>query len=105
MKDYEKLWDGFKSHLQSMEMHGDNFQQTVACAFLQVMQDIEDVIPEKNLTPAQENAYNGSPRDSIHKPIDGVVDTPKNAVQPVFHILSFVTLLEHCVGVPVSVPC
>lgn len=39
-----------------------------------------------NLTPAQENAYKGSPLRSIHKPIYGVVDTPKNAVQPVFHI-------------------
>ena len=86
MKDYEKLWNEFKSHLQSMEMRGDNFQQTVACAFLQVMQDIEDVIPEKNLTPAQENAYKGSPLRSSHKPIDGVVDHKENAVQPVFHI-------------------
>ena len=86
MKDYEKLWNEFKSHLQSMEMRGDNFQQTVACAFLQVMQDIEDVIPEKNLTPAQENAYKGSPRDSKPNKVYSVVDTPENAVQPVFHI-------------------
>jgi len=42
--------------------------------------------PTPNLTPAQENAYNGSTPSSIHKPIYGVVDTPKNAVQPVFHI-------------------
>ena len=41
---------------------------------------------KQRLTPAQENAYKGSPRDSSHKPIYGVVDTPKNAVQPVFHI-------------------
>ena len=41
---------------------------------------------KQRLTPAQENAYKVPPRDSIHKPIDGVVDTPKNAVQPVFHI-------------------
>ena len=39
-----------------------------------------------NLTPAQENAYKGSPLRSSHKPIYGVVDTPENAVQPVFHI-------------------
>jgi len=41
---------------------------------------------KQRLTPAQENAYKGSPLRSSHKPIDGVVDTPKNAVQPVFHI-------------------
>ena len=39
-----------------------------------------------NLTPAQENAYKGSPLRSSHKPIYGVVDAPENAVQPVFHI-------------------
>ena len=30
--------------------------------------------------------YKWSPLRSSHKPIDGVVDTPKNAVPPVFHI-------------------
>ena len=31
-------------------------------------------------------SYKGSPLRSSHKPIDRVVDTQKNAVQPVFHI-------------------
>ena len=39
-----------------------------------------------NLTPAQENAYKGSPLRSSHKPIYGVVYRKENAVQPVFHI-------------------
>jgi len=39
-----------------------------------------------NLTPAQENAYKGSPLRSSHKSIDGVVGDTKNSVHPVFHI-------------------
>ena len=41
---------------------------------------------KQRLTPAQENAYKGSPRDSKPNKVYGVVDTPENAVQPVFHI-------------------
>lgn len=40
----------------------------------------------QHLTPAQENAYKGSPRDSKPNKVYGVVDTPENAAQPVFHI-------------------
>ena len=55
----------------------------VAAVALSIIEHLPEV---ERLTPAQENAYKGSPLRSSHKPIDGVVDTPKNAVQPVFHI-------------------
>ncbi len=41
---------------------------------------------KQRLTPAQKNAYKGSPRDSKPNKVYGVVDTPENAVPPVFHI-------------------
>ena len=41
---------------------------------------------KNNLTPAQENAYKGSPRDSKPNKVYGVVGDTKDAVQPVFHI-------------------
>ena len=53
----------------------------VAAVALSIIEHLPEV---ERLTPAQENAYKGSPLDSKPNKIYGVVDAPENAVQPVF---------------------
>ena len=57
MKDYEKLWYKFKSYLQDVEANGGMLQQTMAQAYLDLMQKLESESELQRMTPAQEHAY------------------------------------------------